>query len=83
MRSAGRTPHGVRGQCRPEVAIGAGHGKRQNGRADVVDDLTTLPLTPHREDRSGEHRLDPLLQFLTWHPEHLQLPITRSYLLLE
>jgi len=35
------------------------------------------------EARSSEHPLDPLLQFLSNHSEHLQLPITRCYLLLQ
>ena len=73
----------VRGQFRPEMTVGAGHGQRQDGRADVVLGLTTLPLPPDGEDGSSEHLVDPLLQFLIWHAEHLQLPITRCYLLLE
>src|SRR5271165_2833383 len=73
----------VRGQLRPEMTVGAGHGQCQDGRADVVFGLTTLPLPPDGEDRSSEHLLDPLLQLLTWHSEHLHLPITRCYLLLQ
>ncbi len=73
----------VRGQFRPEVTLGAGHGQRQDGRADVVFGLTTLPFPPDGEDRSGQHRADPPCQFLTWHAQYLQLPIARCYLLLE
>ncbi len=73
----------VRGQLRPHLSMGAGHRQRQDGRADVVVDLTTLPLPPHHEDRGGEQLRHPLPQILTWHAEHLQLPITRCYLLLE
>ncbi len=73
----------MRGQRRLKMTVGAGHGQCQDGRANVVIGLTTLPLPPDREDGSSEHLLHPLLQLLTWHPEHLQLPITRCYLLLE
>src|SRR6516164_7505190 len=73
----------VRRQLRFDLSMGAGHRQRQDGRADVVVDLTTLPLPPHREDRGGEHVVHPLPQLLTWHAEHLQLPITRCYLLLQ
>ena len=85
-------PTRVRGQFGPEATnrvfpllrpISAGHGKRQNSWADVVLGLTTLPLTVDGEARSSEHPLNPLLQFLTTHSVHLQLPITRSYLLLQ
>ena len=73
----------VRGQLRPEMTVGAGHGQCQDGRADVVFGLTTLPLPPDSENGSSEYLFDPLLQLLTWHSEHLQLPIARCYLLLQ
>jgi len=73
----------VRRQFRLEVAVGAGHGQSQDGRADVVLGLTTLPLPPDREDRGSEQLFDLLPQLLTWHSEHLQLPIARCYLLLQ
>ena len=73
----------MRGQFRPEMTVGAGHGQCQDRRSDVVLGLTTLPLPPDREEGSSEHLFDSLLDFLTWHAEHLQLPITRCYLLLE
>jgi hypothetical protein len=60
-----------------------GQSKRQNGWTDVVFGLTTLPFALDREAGSSEHSLNPLLQFLTDHSEHLQLPITRCYLLLQ
>jgi hypothetical protein len=65
------------------VTIGAAHRECTDGRANVVVDLTTLPLTPDGEDGGREQRLHPLLQLLTWHAEHLQLPIARCYLLLQ
>src|SRR5580692_9434518 len=52
----------MRGQLRPEVTVGAGHGQFQDGRADVVLSRTTLPLPPNRDDGSSEHLLHPLLQ---------------------
>ncbi|HXP32396.1 MAG TPA: hypothetical protein VN820_00190, partial [Acidimicrobiales bacterium] len=67
----------VRRQFRLEVAVGAGHGKSQDGRSDVVLGLTTLPLPPDREDGGSEELFHLLLQFLTSHSEHLQLPIAR------
>ena len=73
----------MRGQLRPRWPSGPGHGQSQDGRADVVVGLTTLPLPPDRENGSSEHPLHPLLQLLTWHSEHLQLPIARCYLLLQ
>jgi hypothetical protein len=99
MRSAGPTGHHVgaqgrnevdrsdatrmRGQFRPEMTLRAGDGQCPDGGADVVLDLTTLPLTPDGEDGSGQQFADPLHQFLIWHAKNLQLPIARSYLLLE
>ncbi len=73
----------MRGQLRPEVTLGVGHGQRQNGRANVVIDLTTLALAPDGEGWSSQHLADPLRQFLTWHAKNLQLPIARAYLLLK
>ncbi len=73
----------VRSEFRPEMTLGAGHGQCQDGRADVVLSLTTFPLTADSEDRSGQQLADPLRQFLVWHAQDLQLPITRCYLLLE
>src|SRR3984885_14146058 len=57
--------------------------KRQYGWSDVVFGLTTLPLPLDREAGSSERTLDPLFQLLTDHSEHLQLPSTRCYLLLQ
>jgi hypothetical protein len=45
--------------------------------------LTTLPLSRDGQHWSSEHLLDPLLQLLIPHSEHLQLPIARCYLLLK
>ena len=73
----------VRGQFRPEMAIGAGQGQCSDGRADVVLGLTTLPLPPDGQHGSSEHLFHPLLQLLIPHSEHLQLPIARCYLLLK
>src|SRR3984885_3260303 len=73
----------VRGQFRPEMTLGAGQGQRSDCRADVVLGLTTLPLPRDGQHWSGEHLRYPLLQLLIPHSEHLQLPITRCYLLLE
>jgi hypothetical protein len=73
----------MRRQFRPKVTIGAAHRECTDGGTDVIVDLTTLPLTPDGEDRGREQRLHPLLQLLTWHAEHLQLPIARCYLLLQ
>src|ERR1700722_5341122 len=57
--------------------------KRQYGWSDVVFGLTTLPFPLDREAGSSEHTLDPPFQLLTDHSEHLQLPSTRCYLLLQ
>ena len=73
----------VRSQFRPEMTVGAGQGQCPDGRTDVVFGLTTLPLPPDGEHRSSEHLFHPLLQLLIPHSEHLQLPITRCYLLLK
>ena len=73
----------VRGQFRPEVAVGAGQGQCPDSRAYVVLDLTTLPLPHDGKHGSSEHLLHPLLQLLIPHSEHLQLPIARCYLLLK
>jgi len=73
----------MRGQLCPEATEGAGGRQRQDGWADVVVGRTTLPLTPYGQGRRSEQGLHPLRQFLTRHAEHLQLPITGSYLLLE
>ena len=73
----------VRGQFRPEMTLGAGQGQRSDCRADVVLGLTTLPLPRDGQHWSGEHLRYPLLQLLIPHSEHLQLPITRCYLLLQ
>lgn len=73
----------MRGQLCPEAAEGAGGRQCQDGRADVVVGRTTLPLAPDGQGRRSEQGLHPLRQFLTMHAEHLQLPITRCYLLLE
>ena len=73
----------MRGQFRPDMTVGAGQGQCPDGRADVVLCLTTLPLPRHRQHGSSEHLLNPLLQLLIPHSEHLQLPIARCYLLLK
>ncbi len=73
----------MRGQFRPEMTVGAGQGQCSNGRADVVFGLTTLSLPPDCEHGGSEHLFHPLLQLLIPHSEHLQLPITRCYLLLK
>ncbi len=73
----------VRSQFRPEMTVRAGQSKCPDGRTDVVFGLTTLPLPPDREHGSSEHLFHPLLQLLIRHSEHLQLPVTRCYLLLE
>ena len=99
MRSLGPAGHSTRAQGRdqvgradatrmrrqlgPEVATGLGHDQRPDGRADVVLHLASFALAPDLEGGSGKHLLNPLLQFLVRHPEHLQNPITRCYLLLE
>src|ERR1700728_2218874 len=73
----------VRGHFCPEATKEAGGRQRQDGRADVVLTRTTLPLAPDGQGRRSEHRVHPLRQFLTRHAKYLQLPIARSYLLLE
>src|SRR5580698_5396550 len=82
----------MRGQCSPEAtyrvfsllrSVKTDRGKRQNGWANVVFGWTTLPLSLDREAGGSEQPLDALLQLLTDHFEHLQLPITRCYLLLQ
>ena len=73
----------VRGQFRPKVTVGAGQRQCPDGRADVVLCLTTLAFPTDREHGSSEKLFNTLLQLLIPHSEHLQLPITRCYLLLE
>ncbi len=80
---AGADATRVRRQLRPEATIGVAHRECTDSRAYVVVDLTTLPLTPDGEDGGREQLVHPLLQLLTWHAEHLHLPIARCYLLLQ
>ena len=73
----------VRSQFRPKMTVGAGEGQGSDSWADVVLGLTTLPLPHDGEHGSSEHQFHSLLQLHITHSEHLQLPITRCYLLLE
>ena len=92
QQSPGRTPRGwvASSARRPQAVapLGPSAGastvsERPDGRAEVVFDRSALALPPDEDARRAEQPLDPCRSAPCGHPEHLQFPGARCYVLLE